>query len=299
MDDAQQLTELEEVFDQVIFGLVADASQSAKLQRKQQASSLLIMGILHNISSLSLSRSFHMLWLRVVGQLAKDMQEGNALSEGILEQFKNAMLVMITSGVFEVISKRTSQNILEMTWAIIDSFVPKLRVEIEFVIDPKRRRKTELGPTGGPQTTITRTPESTVTIEAVPTRDLAVSATGSHTSASTTLKSSSMTLTTLTDKSGSFCSSPTFNTTSSEGTPRRGVQIVTAIQDDGKALTRAAVSETRSMTVETNVLVLPRSTVDNKRLELLRSEEEHSDARKLKRSASETRKEIFERLRGV
>ena len=102
-----------------------------------RASILLARAVVHNVTILETLPSFPNLWLQVVGQLAKDIQAGGTLGEAVLEHFKNTMLVMLTQGVFERASEISQQNILEHTWAVLNSFIPSFKATIEQLVSGK------------------------------------------------------------------------------------------------------------------------------------------------------------------
>ena len=128
--------ELEIVF-KIIFELLGKAAHAADMLTRVRASILLARAVVHNVTILATSPSFPNLWLQVVGQLAKDIQAGGTLGEAVLEHFKNTMLVMLTQGVFERASEISQQNILEHTWAVLNSFIPSFKGTIEQLVSGK------------------------------------------------------------------------------------------------------------------------------------------------------------------
>ena len=48
-----------------------------------------------------------------------------------MEHFKNTMLVMLTQGIFEQAAASSQQNILQHTWAVLNSLVPAFKAQID------------------------------------------------------------------------------------------------------------------------------------------------------------------------
>ena len=91
---------------------------------------LLSRTLLHNLNALASAPDFHTLWLKVIGLLAHNMsvtKEGTTLHESTLHFVTNLLMVMAHSRVLEAVSERSGQNVLELTWRILDSLCPHVR----------------------------------------------------------------------------------------------------------------------------------------------------------------------------
>jgi hypothetical protein len=53
-----------------------------------------------------------------------------------MELLKNIVLMMVAERTFDVSSERTGQNVLGLTWSVIDSFCPEARAGIEEALAP-------------------------------------------------------------------------------------------------------------------------------------------------------------------
>jgi golgi-specific brefeldin A-resistance guanine nucleotide exchange factor 1 len=129
-------------FDAVLLPLV-DFSERDNLARLKgtdthlRAVAMFARTFLYNKRYLIEMDNFHTLWLKVISALAKPFggaraQEGmTSLQFTARESLKNLLLVSRADGMFEAVSQRTNQDVLGLTWALVDSMAPGLRVEIE------------------------------------------------------------------------------------------------------------------------------------------------------------------------
>jgi hypothetical protein len=122
-------------FENVLFPLAHEVHETGTDSMRVRTATLLARTCLHNISSFAEHPAFHKLWFRIIGVLAKDMQGGSeVLAEAVLEAFKNVMVVMISTGTFDRVSRKSGQDVLTMTWAFIATLSPTLRGEIEAML---------------------------------------------------------------------------------------------------------------------------------------------------------------------
>ena len=108
-----------------------------------KAATLVFQTFLHHLDVLCEMSDFHLFWLKFVGSMERYMKHGDAaattggggrsgaLSLHFSESLKNLLLVMHSTGVFAAISSRTGQDLLTLTWAVVDSFRPELRVQLQ------------------------------------------------------------------------------------------------------------------------------------------------------------------------
>lgn len=106
-----------------------------------RAATLVFQTFLHHLSVLCENRDFHIFWLKFVGSMERHMQHSVDSGRGALtlhfsESLKNLLLVMNADGVFAAVSERTGQNLLALTWAVIDSFRPDMRQQLQEHMTP-------------------------------------------------------------------------------------------------------------------------------------------------------------------
>lgn len=58
-----------------------------------------------------------------------------------MELLKNIVLMMVAEHTFDVSSGQTGQNVLGLTWSVIDSFCPEARAGIEEALAPDGGRE--------------------------------------------------------------------------------------------------------------------------------------------------------------
>jgi hypothetical protein len=106
------------------------------------------------VQNLAPMPNFNLLWLKLVGSMAKDMRDGKGiLFESTKEALRNIMLVMTHDGVFERLHKKKGQDVLELSWALIDSMCPTVRADVEPSVMPPppavENRPAAVGAAGG------------------------------------------------------------------------------------------------------------------------------------------------------
>jgi brefeldin A-resistance guanine nucleotide exchange factor 1 len=99
-------------------------------------SNVLFQIFLHNLSVIVKIPNFHVFWLNFIGSLERFMTELKleASSQLVLhfgESIRNALLVMSSSGVFEEVFKLTGQDLLELTYEVLESFNATLVQELK------------------------------------------------------------------------------------------------------------------------------------------------------------------------
>lgn len=123
-------------FDSVVFPWLAELLQREVQgeiddeRLKRRAVTLLSKAFLHHLQPLLGLETFHLLWLRAVELLEQFMKSPNneLLLEAVPETLKNMLLVMNTSGAFEVGGPviEGGQSLPVITKAVIDGFCPGL-----------------------------------------------------------------------------------------------------------------------------------------------------------------------------
>ncbi|KAK8805482.1 hypothetical protein WA158_002138 [Blastocystis sp. Blastoise] len=81
--------------------------------------------------------TFHAYWLKVVTQFTRYSLIEGEIGEMTLEIFKNMIMVMKSDNCFEEASLSTGQNVLLLTWSIVDSISPCIRQQCEYEEIPK------------------------------------------------------------------------------------------------------------------------------------------------------------------
>ena len=129
-------------FESIILPLV-DIHQRDHLARLRgtethvRAVALLARTFLYNKRHLTHHANFHKLWLKVVSALSKPF--GGSMPSGEMtslqftarESLKNLLLVSKADGMFQEVSERTQQDLLGLTWSLVDSLAPGIRADIE------------------------------------------------------------------------------------------------------------------------------------------------------------------------
>ena len=92
--------------------------------------------LLSNISKLAASPSFQTLWLQVLRRLAADLSppgssgHNEVFFETSNQLLHNMLMVMDAEGIFKSVSERSSQDLLELTFAVLDAICPQVRESI-------------------------------------------------------------------------------------------------------------------------------------------------------------------------
>jgi hypothetical protein len=99
-----------------------------------KSATLVFQSFLHHLTPLSSLQDFPSFWLMFVGSMKRLMQGSTstgALDVHFTEGLKNLLLVMHSSGTFDAVAARTGQNVLGLTWTVIDSFRPELTQQMQ------------------------------------------------------------------------------------------------------------------------------------------------------------------------
>uniref|UniRef100_A0A7S2WBL3 SEC7 domain-containing protein n=1 Tax=Mucochytrium quahogii TaxID=96639 RepID=A0A7S2WBL3_9STRA len=120
-----------EIFDKVLFPLVEESLLAGNEQGSIRATNLLTRTFLHNVTVLSPTSGFHLLWLRVITFLSKSLVRSATIRESTLENLKNLIMVMQSERLFESASKNAGQNLWELTWNVVEAQAPGVRAHIE------------------------------------------------------------------------------------------------------------------------------------------------------------------------
>ncbi|KNC98965.1 uncharacterized protein SPPG_05921 [Spizellomyces punctatus DAOM BR117] len=106
-------------------------------ETRMRASALLCKIFLQYLPRLQNWKELPQLWIKILDYMRKQMSMGESdyLYEGVQESLKNMLLVMSTQGVFQPSAEVTlaageSQNLWELTWKYVDSFLPDLKDEL-------------------------------------------------------------------------------------------------------------------------------------------------------------------------
>ena len=139
--------------------VTAEAGASSELQAA--STRLLTLTFLHSAAALAGMPDFHLLWLKLIGAVAKDLRAASmaddrggrgsgggrsARFETTLEAVKNMLLVVTAEGLVDDACRRTGQDVWALTWTIIDSVCPSVRPTLQEVC-PQRPAETD-GVTG-------------------------------------------------------------------------------------------------------------------------------------------------------
>lgn len=146
----------------------AEAGASSELQAA--STRLLTLTFLHSAAALAGMPDFHLLWLKLIGAVAKDLRAASmadqrdrggrdrsgggggrsARFETTLEAVKNMLLVVTAEGLVDDACRRTGQDVWALTWTIIDSVCPAVRPTLQEVCP---QRPADLGAGGGADNT--------------------------------------------------------------------------------------------------------------------------------------------------
>ena len=64
------------------------------------------------------------------------MDDLNSLSKDLNESLKNLLLVSKADGMFDIVSKRTNQDLWTMTFAIVENLAPGIKNDIAYALEP-------------------------------------------------------------------------------------------------------------------------------------------------------------------
>lgn len=109
---------------------------------KMGAATLVFQVFLHNLKELANMVDFHVFWLQFIGNMERYMRGGDMrprqaqLRVHVIENFKNLLLVMVSGNVFVKSAERSGQDLLALTWTVIDSFRPDLCRQLKQLIQP-------------------------------------------------------------------------------------------------------------------------------------------------------------------
>jgi len=96
---------------------------------------LLVHVFLENITILVNIPDFHMFWLFFLGSLERYMtvasDSNGKLSFHFIESMRNILIAMKEQGVLKQVREDTGQDLLEVTFSVIDSFRPDIKAELE------------------------------------------------------------------------------------------------------------------------------------------------------------------------
>jgi hypothetical protein len=102
-----------------------------------KAATLVFQSFLHHLGPLTSLPDFPQFWLMFIGSMKRLMQGTSpgigsaALDVHFTEGLRNLLLVMHSSGSFDAVTQRTGQNVLGLTWTVIDSFRPELSEQLK------------------------------------------------------------------------------------------------------------------------------------------------------------------------
>lgn len=124
-------------FDEILFHL-SDHIRENLWQDPEEArlrcSGMLSKAFLHNVTKLADMPNFHLLWLNVLRRLAVDLKPSDhsdsILFETTLQALNNILMVMSSEGIFDKVSEQSNQDVLELTWAVLDAINPQVREQI-------------------------------------------------------------------------------------------------------------------------------------------------------------------------
>ncbi|XP_012936931.1 Golgi-specific brefeldin A-resistance guanine nucleotide exchange factor 1 [Aplysia californica] len=145
--DLQTLSavEWESCFNKVLFPLLTKLLENINVsdpvgmeETRMRASTLLCKVFLQHLSPLLSLTTFTALWLTILDFMEKYMcaDRSDLLSEAIPESLKNMLLVMDTAGIFQT-ADGTESQLWRLTWDKIDTFLPKLRLELFKPFEPE------------------------------------------------------------------------------------------------------------------------------------------------------------------
>lgn len=118
-------------------------SYGSKEREKSYMVGVFVSTLLVSSEVLVKQPGFSSFWLRIVDVLCKFVSQGGSLGETTTERMKNLLLVMIVEKRFDAMNAICSQNILEATMTMLDSYCPSIRKELELALNPVAKEKVE------------------------------------------------------------------------------------------------------------------------------------------------------------
>lgn len=118
-------------------------SYGSKEREKSYMVGVFVSTLLVSSEVLVKQPGFSSFWLRIVDVLCKFVSQGGSLGETTTERMKNLLLVMIVEKRFDAMNAICSQNILEATMTMLDSYCPTIRKELELALNPVAKEKVE------------------------------------------------------------------------------------------------------------------------------------------------------------
>ena len=107
-----------------------------------RAVAMIARTFLYNKRNLMELKDFHLLWIKIVTALAKPFagsppsQQITSLQFTARESLKNLLLVSKADGMFDIVSKRTNQDLWTMTFAIVENLAPGIKNDIAYALEP-------------------------------------------------------------------------------------------------------------------------------------------------------------------
>ena len=107
-----------------------------------RAVAMIARTFLYNKRNLMELKDFHLLWMKIVTALAKPFagsppsQQITSLQFTARESLKNLLLVSKADGMFDIVSKRTNQDLWTMTFAIVENLAPGIKNDIAYALEP-------------------------------------------------------------------------------------------------------------------------------------------------------------------
>ena len=126
---------------------IQDDVSTARLKGSEthvRAVAMIARTFLYNKRNLMELEDFHLLWMKIVTALAKPFagsppsQQITSLQFTARESLKNLLLVSKADGMFEVVSKRTNQDLWALTFAIVENLAPGIKNDISHALDPPK-----------------------------------------------------------------------------------------------------------------------------------------------------------------
>lgn len=95
---------------------------------------MLAKAFLHNIAKLATLPNFHVIWLNVLRRIAVDLNPQQSSSEQLyetsLQMLTNILMIMDADGHFQSKPGDGTQDIRELTWAVLDAICPQIRTHL-------------------------------------------------------------------------------------------------------------------------------------------------------------------------
>eukprot|EP00471_Norrisiella_sphaerica_P000751 CAMPEP_0184485320 /NCGR_PEP_ID=MMETSP0113_2-20130426/6941_1 /TAXON_ID=91329 /ORGANISM="Norrisiella sphaerica, Strain BC52" /LENGTH=1700 /DNA_ID=CAMNT_0026866717 /DNA_START=115 /DNA_END=5217 /DNA_ORIENTATION=+ len=122
------------------------------------AATLIFQTFLHHMTILGNMRTFNVFWFQFLGSIERYMKAPDSASSStfsqlhvhVTEHFKNLLLVMAASGVFKRASKNAGQDLLALTWNVLESFRPDLRQQLQELAGDSRHAAHQTKPSTKP-----------------------------------------------------------------------------------------------------------------------------------------------------